>query len=383
MTPKVLYVINGLGTGGAERSLAELLPYFRRAGISPTIACFYRRAEGVENQVIAQGFPVKFLDEHRRLPARVAALRRLIAAEQPEIIHTTIFEADLVGRLAAIGSRCKVLTSLVNTSYDRVRLNDPNVSRNKLRLVQLLDGWTARHLTDHFHAITHTVKQSAMQSLGISAERITVIERGRDPARLGENSAERHVAARHRLGLDDGCLVLLNVGRQEFQKGQRYLVEAIAQLAPTRPRLVLLIAGRQGNASAELQGLCRQKKVIDQVRFLGHRDDIPELLAAADLFVFPSLYEGLGTALIEAMALGLPIVASKIPAIAEVVEEGKNALLVQPASPVELANAIDTLLTDSNRAARFSQQSRDIFENRFTLERSASRMVELYHRIGA
>ncbi|MEZ4617182.1 MAG: glycosyltransferase family 4 protein [Caldilineaceae bacterium] len=110
-------------------------------------------------------------------------------------------------------------------------------------------------------------------------------------------------------------------------------------------------------------------------------DDIPNVMAAADLFVFPSLYEGLGTSLIEAMALGLPIVASKIPAIEEVVEVGKNALLVQPESSDELCATIDTLLSDSQRLTAFSRRSREIFESRFTLEKSASRMVELYQRL--
>jgi glycosyltransferase involved in cell wall biosynthesis len=382
MSQKILYVINGLGTGGAERSLAEMLPYFRQAHITPTIACFYRRAEGVEEQILAQGFPVRFLDQCRRFPTRVAALRELILAEQPDIVHTAIFEADLIGRIAAVGTRSKVLTSLVNTSYDNVRLSDPNVNRAKLRYVQLMDAWTARTLTHHFHAITHAVKQSAVQSLGVSAQRITVVERGRDPGRLGKNSVERRLAARHRLGLDAEDEVLLNIGRQEYQKGQRHLLEAVQRIVPARPRLVLLIAGRQGNASSALQELCHQMNLAAHVRFLGHRDDIPEILAAADLFVFPSLYEGLGTSLIEAMALGLPIVASRIPAIEEVVEEGRNAILVPSRSPVDLAGAIDALLTDRNRATLFGEHSRVIFENRFTLEKSASRMVELYQQMG-
>ncbi|MEZ4681884.1 MAG: glycosyltransferase family 4 protein [Caldilineaceae bacterium] len=381
MNLKVLYVINGLGTGGAERSLAEMLPYFREAGIVPVIACFYRRAEGVEEQVIAQGFSVRFLDQHQRFPARVRALRQLILAEQPDIVHTTIFEADLIGRLAAIGIRSKVLTSLVNTSYDAIRLSDPNVKKHKLRFVQMIDGWTARHLTAHFHAITHAVKESAVQSLGIAAEHITVVERGRNPDRLGQPSIERRLAARRALGLSERCEVVLNVGRQEFQKGQRHLLAAMASLVKRRPQLVLLIAGRQGNATAELQQLCGQMHLEDRVHFLGHCDDIPNVMAAADLFVFPSLYEGLGTSLIEAMALGLPIVASKIPAIEEVVEVGKNALLVQPESSDELCATIDTLLSDSQRLTAFSRRSREIFESRFTLEKSASRMVELYQRL--
>lgn len=382
MGQKILFVINGLGTGGAERSLAEMLPYFRQAQITPEIVCFYRRAEGVEAQVLAQGFSVLFLDRYRLLPTRVRALRRLILAEQPDIVHTAIYEADLIGRLAAVGTGSKLLTSLVNTSYDAIRLSDPNVNRMKLRAVQVVDGWTARHLTHHFHAITHAVKKSAVESLGISAKRITVVERGRDPDRLGERSQERRAAARRGLGLDAHQEVLLNVGRQEFQKGQRFLLEAMQQLIAVRPQLVLLIAGRHGNASSELQQLCHQMNLANHVHFLGHRDDVPEILAAADLFVFPSLYEGLGTSLIEAMALGLPIVASRIPAIEEVVEEGKNATLVQPGAFLELANAVETLLADRSRMTLFARHSREIFENRFTLEKSASRMVELYQHIG-
>ena len=106
-------------------------------------------------------------------------------------------------------------------------------------------------------------------------------------------------------------------------------------------------------------------------------------MAAADLFVFPSLYEGLGCALIEAMALRLPIVASDIPVLHEVVEKGQNALLVQPASPVKLARAIETLLNDEDRTSEFGRRSREIFEERFTLEQSTQRMIELYHKIAA
>ena len=117
------------------------------------------------------------------------------------------------------------------------------------------------------------------------------------------------------------------------------------------------------------------------MRFLGHRDDAPEVLAAADVFVFPSLYEGLGGALIEAMALGLPIVASDLPAIREVVEPGSNALLVEPGSPADLADAIVALADDPERRRRMGARSRAIFEDRFTLERSARRMLDLFERV--
>ncbi|HXF71606.1 MAG TPA: glycosyltransferase, partial [Actinomycetota bacterium] len=147
------------------------------------------------------------------------------------------------------------------------------------------------------------------------------------------------------------------------------------------PRLRLLIAGRRGHASGRLDAALRRLRLDGAARLLGQRDDVPELLAAADIFVFPSLYEGLGGALIEAMALGLPIVASDLPAIREVVEEGSNAILVPPASPSDLAGAIESLVDDPARRAAMGARSREIFEERFTLERSVERMVDLYRRV--
>lgn len=377
---KVLYVINGLGTGGAERSLAELLPRLARNGVDPAVVCLNRREQGVQAAVGTHGIDVRFVTEGR-LPSRVAQVRRIIRRERPDIIHTTIFEADIIGRLAAVGTGARVLTTLVNTPYDPVRLRDPNVNRCTLEMVRRLDAFTARHFTDHFHAITYAVKEASVRDLAVSPERVTVVERGRDPARLGNPDAERRRRARRELGLEDDDLVLVNVGRQEFQKGQRYLLQALETLTRRHPRLVLVMAGRAGQATPDIQQLRAEAGLEDHVRLLGHRDDLPEILQAGDVFVFPSLYEGLGGSLVEAMALGLPIVASDLPALREVLQDGVNGRLVPAASPDALSEAIEQLITSPDRARRFALRNRAVFQERFTLDRSEARMVELYQRI--
>lgn len=378
---KVLYVINGLGTGGAERSLAEMLPMLVERGVEPTVVCLYRRQEGVERSVIDAGIPVRFIDG-TSLPMRVAQLRRLLKQHRPDLVHTTIFESDLVGRLACAGTGIPVLTSLVNTSYDPVRLQDPNVNARRLRAVQLLDGWTARHLTAHFHAITHAVKDSAVRDLGIPAEAVTVVERGRDAGRLGAPSPDRRARSRLRLGLEPAADVVVAAGRQEYQKGHRYLFEALPALQGEHPRLVVLMAGRTGHSTPELTRLHAELPAPERVRFLGHRDDLPDVLAAADVFVFPSLYEGLGGVVIEAMALGLPIVASDLPTLREVL--GPDTAEFAPvASPYDLAHSIDTLLNDSERRTRYGQDSATRFTEMFNLPRSADRVVSLYSRVTA
>jgi glycosyltransferase involved in cell wall biosynthesis len=384
---KVLFVIDGLGTGGAERSLAEMLPGLVESGITPVVACLLHRSEGIQDRVLEQGFDVRFVDGNssasgpRALIARVCALRKMIRSERPDIVHTAVFQANIAGRLASVWTRATVMTSLVNTNYAPVRLKDPHIRPARLKAVQLVDGATARHMTRHFHALTQAVKDHAVAALRIPPQRITVVWRGRDPARLGEPSPARRRRARSALNLRDDDQVLINVGRREFQKGQRYLLEALATLVLTHERIILLIAGRGGAASHELEELRDRLGLANRVRFLNHREDVPELLAASDLFVFPSVYEGFGGALVEAMALGLPIVASDIPSTWEVVEGGRNAILVQPESAQALAGAIGELLQDQAKSRAFGARGREIFFNRFTLQSSVTRMVQLYREV--
>lgn len=377
----VLHVINGLGTGGAERSLAEMLPRLMDRSVQPRIATLYRRDEGVEAIVRRLDIPVDVLPGSAL--GRLRVLRRIISEHVPDLIHTAIFESDVWGRLAAIGSGVPVLTSLVNTSYEPVRLADPAISGWKLRGAHLVDRFTARHLTAHFHAISHTVKEAAVRDMRLEPDRIAVIERGRDPDRLGTPGEERRQRARQALALSGDRQVVLSVGRQEFQKGQRHLLDAASRLVASRPNLVFLLAGRSGNASEELVRLRDKFGLDERFRFLGHRDDVPDLLAAADLFVFPSLYEGLGGAVIEAMALGLPVVATDIPAMREVLDPDRGAILIPPGDPISLANAIVSLLDDPDRRKAFGLWNRQVFLERFTLDRAVERMADLFRQVAA
>lgn len=377
---KVLFAINSLGAGGAEHSLSEMLPLFQERGIESVVVCLEHRNEGAERSTRDAGFDVRFL-RSQGSGGRVLELRQLLQTVGPDLLNTAIFDADVTSRLAAVKTRIPVLTSLVNTTYDPVRLEDPHIRRWRLRSVQAVDGWTARHLTAHFHAITNAVKEAAVRDLRLDPNRVTVVERGRDPSRLGEPSSMRRDRARRSLGLPASDPVVVTVGRQEFQKGQWLLLEAMPRIVSGHPTTTLLVAGRSGNASRRLQDVMHAVALNGRVRMLGHRVDVPEILAAADLFVFPSLYEGLGGALIEAMALGLPIVASDLPAIREVVEPGGNAILIPPGAPGEIAGAVDSLIRDPLRRSTMGARSREIFEQRFTLERSVTRMIELFERV--
>ena len=374
---KVVYVIEGLGTGGAERSLAETVGLLADRGVDATIVCLTARSEGVHKEVVAQGAAVTVLRSTSWL-MQVLELRQNLRTIRPDVVHTMLFKADIVGRLASVALPATVISSVVNVSYEGGRLADPSVSRLKLAVVRALDVVTARFMTDHFHAITESVRDAAVRSLRIDPSRVTVILRGRSFRRLGESSPERRSAARYRLGIDPDAFVLLCVGRQEFQKGHGDLLQAFDALAGDQPHALLLLAGRRGAASVALGDKLRTLRSASRVRDLGHRDDVPDLMACADVLVLPSRYEGLGGVLIEAMALELPIVATDLPPVREVVDNGGNALLVPPGDSDAMAAAIASLAEDPVRRSRFAKRGVEIFRSRFSLERSVDETAAMY-----
>jgi glycosyltransferase involved in cell wall biosynthesis len=376
MGRKYLFIINSFLAGGAERSLVELLPRLVDEGVTPVIACLRRRDVGFEDEVRDAGYDVRLLHGRGRL-GKIRALRALIKEEQPDLVYTSLFDADLAGRLATIGIDIPVMSNLANTAYDPARSADPNIDKRRLRVVRWIDGITARHLTDHFHAVSQAVKDSTVEHLGVDADDITVVKRGRDEDRLGRRTSERTAAARAMLGLAPEDEVVVTVGRQEYQKGHRFLIDAFAGVVADRPSARLLIAGRDGHATPELTAQIDELGLAGVVTLLGHRADVPDVLAASDVFVFPSLYEGLGGALIEALALELPVIASDLPALREVVSEGENAVLVPPGVSASLRRAIVELLRDRPRMKKYGARSRELFEAEFRAEDAAERMVAM------
>jgi hypothetical protein len=140
---RVVLVVNSLGAGGTERSTAVLLPRLRDLGVDASVVALTHRDEGDEQTVRDLGFPVEILPGGP-LPVRVRTLRARLLARRPDVVHTAIFDADLIGRLAAAGTGIPVLASLVNTPYAPARLDDPNVAAWKLRVLREIDGFTGR-----------------------------------------------------------------------------------------------------------------------------------------------------------------------------------------------------------------------------------------------
>ena len=175
---------------------------------------------------------------------------------------------------------------------------------------------------------------------------------------------------------------MINVGRQDFQKGHDLLVESVASLQNSiKEKIVVFIVGREGNATSSLQKLLTEKKLEKTILFLGHRTDVPALLKMADIFVFPSRYEGLPGALIEAEAAGLPIICSQVSMMLEVVEPTKNALTFALDTVEDLTKAIEILVENQSLRALYSAKSKLIFEERFQIAAVHEKMYSLYQKL--
>lgn len=374
---KILLVIDSLGASGAEHSTAAMMPLLRARGHEIAAATLYDAGFGDEERIRADGFDVRPLTATGFL-GRVRELRRRLRTDRPDVVHTALFTADMVGRLAAWRTGTRVVSSLVNTTYDTARTADPNLRRWKLRLVQLADAVTGRLCVDRFHAVSEGVADVNARDLRIPRARIDVVHRGRSRERLGVWSPQRRGTVRAALGVADDTPLVLAAGRQEHQKAHTDLVAATETLLVSQPMARVFIAGREGNASTLLQAALSVSPAAAAITLLGHRLDVPDLLCAADVLAIPSLYEGTAGVALEAMALRCPVVCTDLDGVHGVLTDGDNAVLVPIGAPAAMAAALERVLSDDALAARLRERGLADFEARFTIDGAATAMEAFY-----
>jgi len=370
--PHVLYVIDSVVPGGAERSLAAMAPHLVARGVRLDVA-YLKDRPGLQAELAAAGAELHCLDGSGGRAGWARRATRLARRRRPDLIHTTLFEGDIAGRVAAVATRTPVVTSLVNVNYGPEHYGDPALRRWRLAADQLADAASARSVR-RFHAVAQTVADTLSRRLRLDPRRIDVIPRGRDLRTLGARSPARSAAARRALGVVDGERIVLAVARQEQAKGLDVLLHAMVGVDPPAR---LVVAGREGNHTPLLLRLVDELGLRGRVTFLGERSDVADLLCAADLFVLPSRREGLPGSLLEAMALVTPAVASDLPQVREVVDD-TSAWLVAPEQPTALAETLTGALRDTEAAAAKASLAHRRFVEHFTIETCTDRMVTFY-----
>ncbi|MFM7063196.1 MAG: glycosyltransferase family 4 protein [Actinomycetes bacterium] len=367
---RVLVVMPGLDAdGGAEQSLAALLPRLVDAGHAVHLAVLSDR------QALVPGFEragavVHDLSSAGGTVGRTRALRDVVGAVRPDVLHATLYDAAVPAQLVGRWTGVPVLVTWAVTLYDEGHFAESGVPPAKLRAAQTVEATLARLAGTRFHAVTQGVARVNRATLRVPADRVRVAERGRpEPACTAADLVPRPD------GLPaDGRLVLA-VGRQEPQKGYTELVAAFDRLADRLPDVHLAVAGREGNDTPRLQAAQRALCHGDRVHLLGQRSDVPELLASADVVVCSSRREGAAGALIETMAAGVPIVTVALDGLEGVVVDGRNGLVV---AREDLAEGLAQVLGDPALSARLGAGGRSFFEEHYSLDAAAERLAATY-----
>lgn len=370
-------MLDSLAPGGAERSTVALLPHLIDRGFRLDVATLHDRP-GLQGAVAEAGVEVHDLSGPGRRVGWIRRTRDLLTALQPDLLHTSLFEADVTGRTAAFLARVPAVTTLPTERYGAAHLSAPHLSTAKVRLAQATDIATVR-FARRLHAVSHHVADTMAGHLRYPRDRIDVVHRGRAPSDSDPASAaEARCGLRRELDLGDRPTILL-ASRHEQAKGIDRALRAMPPILASLPDAILLVAGREGEQTATLTSMVGELGVEASVRFVGHRDDVAALHRAADVFVLPSRREGLPGALLEAMAEENPAVVNDLPQVREVVSPDE-AHIVDAADPQALAGAIGEVLTHRTAAAAMASAALGRFLDGFTLDRAADGMADFYRR---
>jgi glycosyltransferase involved in cell wall biosynthesis len=390
---KVVHIITRLDMGGsAQNTLLTALHHDSRhynvwliKGSTLESAMTKAETKLVEDQLeTAKKQGIKIIDVPslvRRISPindlrALVSLFRLMRKLEPHIVHTHTSKAGILGRLAAWLAR---VPTIIHAPHGHVFYGHFGrlLSRIFLQVEKLLG-----RITHHQIALTPEESNDYL-NLGVAkSNNISVIHSGVD-LNCFKRSATESNPKRNELGIPSDYLVVGYVGWLIPIKGVTYLVKAMSEVVQRHPNSLLLLVGKGDEKGEEETKLSKQVEnlgIADNVRFLGWRPDVDEIMSCFDIFVLPSLNEGMGRVLVEAMATGLPIVASSVGGIPDLVKDGENGLLVPPANAGALEQAISDLLSDKSRRKHMGETGKKMCRP-YSVEAMVEKIDNLYSRL--
>ena len=365
---RVLHLVEDLKVGGLEMVIASIVLGLDKTKYQSQVWCLAQGGD-VAAELIGKGASVRILGEKSYYnPLRILHLARLIWKEKFKIIHTHGYFASTFGRTAGLIARVPVIITHVHTTYHDYKLR--NI---------LIENILSR-FTDRIIFVSKAVQISMIKNERIREDKTCVIYNG---ATISSpvNNIETIRRGREQLGIDKQDRVIIIVASLTPNKGHSVLLDAFAQVVKKYPHMKLLIVG-DGPLMEELLAVTAHLDLSSKVIFTGRRRDVASLLQLADIFVLSSITrEGLGIALIEAMAMGLPVIGTKVGGIPEVIEHNVNGLLVSPGNPGELAAALEALEQDGNMRERMGKRGKEIYVKKFTMTRMIGLIENLYDEL--
>jgi glycosyltransferase involved in cell wall biosynthesis len=363
-----LHLLAAMPVGGAEDMVAAVV-----RGLDPEtfeMGCAVMGEPGpVGEELRAAGYPMASLglDLKRHSTRRlVAGVRRLLREVRPDILHTHLYHPNLYGRLAALGLGLRGIVATVHNLYTRVKLH------------RCLWNRVLGRVSDYVMVFSPRVGQDVRRYDGVPEARLRLVSPGVRVEAL--QLAATPGAARERLGL--AGFVVGTVARLEEQKGHEYLLEAVHRVLPEIPELCVVLVG-DGQRRANIEKQVEDLGLTRVVRLLGTRRDVPLILRALDLFLQPSLWEGIPLTLLEAMAAGLPVISTRVGRAPEVIREGDCGRLVPPGDSGALAAAILDAYRHPEQRRNWAAQARRRIVEHYSQEAMLRQFADLYRELYA
>lgn len=363
---RVCHILPALPAHGAEQFLLDIVGAMDRSRLSFSV-CLISDKGPLVADFERLGIPVTYLPKRGRFDATIIwRLMQYLRKNRFDVVHTHLFTADFWGRIASLFTDIGVISTSHTTA-------DPNIGRFGL----LLDRFLGIR-NDATICVSEAVRRYRQAESGIPPEKLFVIENGIDLSRFASSVPAKEDMKR-RLGLDPDRFWIAIVGRLIPLKGHRHLIEAVQRIKDDFPKIGIVVVG-EGETEAALKRQVTEAELLDRVVFFGLRRDVPSVLLAMDVLAIPSSREGLPIVLLEAMAARLPVIATRVGGIPEVVIDGETGILVDQ-DPVLIANALKTLFKNPGLLMRMGITARSVVEERFDIRIAGRRYESLYRSI--
>ena len=392
---RILHLINTLSSGGAER---QLVTYLRQESLhgyenivvlldiedvdSLTTENFLVpeiKAEGI--QVVGLG-----LSGSGNWIRAARKLRTWLKANPVDLIHTNLLGPNVVGRLAGYFTKTPVLTTYHNLDYsEEATIFHFSGSRFKLIAMRQIDSFLANRTCSRVIAVSQCVADHITDQLGYDSRQIRVINNPVDLNHMKVIQKNPKSWVCEQLNIGTEAIVFIDICRFVYQKNLPRLLDAFQGVVEFNPDAHLVLIGSTQNTEVykEVCDRITELGITNQVHVVGPSLQVADWLAGSDIFVFPSLVEGMGIALAEAMSIGLPCISSNVGPIPEFIKNRENGLLVDPKSKTEIASAMIELLSNPEFAKQLGSRAKSTVDEMFNPYRQAQKLVAVYEEIFA
>lgn len=362
----VIHLVEELTIGGLEKILTAIVLNLDKEKYNVSVWCL-REGGFFADKLVNEGIDVKILHIYTsRNPLSIYKLYKLLKSHKFDIIHTHAYSAGTIGRISAFLAGIPVIISHNQNVYDYYN-----------RYYHFVE-WLLSLITDGIICVSDEVKRFTNETQGIDSKRLLTIYNGIDS--VYPVSEKRTSGLRKELDIPADHSVMGTIAQFSKKKGLAYLIKSASILLEHRKDVNFLLVG-EGSIMEELKKLCVNLKVEKNVIFAGERSDIPEILSLIDIFVLPSIREGLPLAVLEAMDCGKPIIATNVGGVPEIVKNGINGILVQPKDPEALYSAMKELLDDRGKMEKMGYEGKKICGKNFSSKAMVDRVEELYDKL--